>query len=953
MNLTLSNPSAGLGLGTRTTATVTVDDDEEPITAEFAQASYEVSEGGSTTRVVVNLSRQTPTAVSVQVTADSGKVALSGPGISNGVLSFAANTDLSWFLVSGVDDADSADEAVNLTLSNPSAGLGLGTRTTATVTVDDDEEPVTVEFARASYEVAEGSATTVTVNVTGRLGPGADVRVTAESGKVALSGSALSNGVLSFSPGAPSASFTVTGVEDADSADETVNLTLSNPSAGLGLGTRTTATVTVDDDEEPITAEFAQASYEVSEGGPTKRVVVNLSRRTPTAVSVQVTAESGKVALSGPGISNGVLSFAANTDLTWFLVAGVDDADSADEAVNLTLSNPSAGLGLGTRTTATVTVDDDEEPVTVEFARASYEVAEGSTATVTVNVTGRVGRGADVRVTAESGKVALSGSALSNGVLSFSPGAPSASFTVTGVEDADLEDETVNLTLSNPSAGLGLGTRTTATVTVDDDEEPVTVEFARASYEVAEGSTATVTVNVTGRVGRGADVRVTAESGKVALSGSALSNGVLSFSPGAPSASFTVTGVEDADSDDETVNLTLSNPSAGLGLGTTTTATVSVRDDDEPVATISFGGDTYTVAEGGEVQVSVVLSRPHGGPAAEEVRVSASTRRVTVSPSLISIAPEAVDATVAIRAAEDDGGAEETVTLALEPVSSRLRVAGGPATTTVVVTDNDGSGPVSGGFSANAYTVDEGGETTVTLTLNRSPAAGVTPSVRVTAGPGLALRGLGAGNRASFGGLTATFTVAAANDADFADEKVRLDLSDPVDLDLRGSTTATVTVRDDDVPAPDVTVSFQHDTYRVAEGERIQVAVVLSAAATVEIPLRLSPGPGTDYTVTVGNTTYSAGREVRLPFHEASVAAFTLAAMPDADAEGDEAVTLRLSLDGLTGYVAGPPDAVTVTIVDRTSVPALPASGLAALAALLMGIARRRRSRLVGCRAEP
>ena len=184
------------------------------------------------------------------------------------------------------------------------------------------------QFAQASYEVSEGGPTMrVVVNLSRRTPTAASVQVTADSGKVALSGGELSNGVLSLAAGSSSGSFLVAGVEDADSDDETVNLTLSNPSAGLSLGTPTTATVTVDDDEEPITAEFEQASYEVSEGGLTTRVVVNLSRQTPTAVSVQVTADSGKVALSGPGISNGVLSFAANTDLTWFLVSGVDDAD--------------------------------------------------------------------------------------------------------------------------------------------------------------------------------------------------------------------------------------------------------------------------------------------------------------------------------------------------------------------------------------------------------------------------------------------------------------------------------------------------------------------------------------------------------------------------------------------------------------------------------------------------
>ena len=91
------------------------------------------------------------------------------------------------------------------------------------------------------------------------------------------------------------------------------------------------------------------------------------------------------------------------------------------------------------------------------------------------------------------------------GTLSFAAGESSKSFVVNISDDANLEgDETVALSLTNPSAGSQLGSPSAATLTIVDDEQPSppapgTFEFSSSSYVVSEnGGQAIITVKRTG-----------------------------------------------------------------------------------------------------------------------------------------------------------------------------------------------------------------------------------------------------------------------------------------------------------------------------------------------------------------------------------------------------------------------------------------------------------------------
>ncbi len=112
---------------------------------------------------------------------------------------------------------------------------------------------------------------------------------------------------------------------------------------------------------------------------------------------------------------------------------------------------------------------------TLQFSAANYNVSEGAiTATITVTRTGSSTGTATVEYATTNGSATDRGDYTPVfGRLTFNPGETSKTFTVSIIDDAFIEpDETVNLTLRNPS-GASLGATATATLTIQDNDNTI------------------------------------------------------------------------------------------------------------------------------------------------------------------------------------------------------------------------------------------------------------------------------------------------------------------------------------------------------------------------------------------------------------------------------------------------------------------------------------------------
>ena len=226
-------------------------------------------------------------------------------------------------------------------------------------------------------------------------------------------------------------------------------------------------------DELP-SLQFSQATYTADEGSGRATITVNRSGVAVGTLAVKYTISDG-TATAGSDFTakTGKLSFTANQISKTFTVSiRKDTINEANETVNLTLSDPVGGL-LGSQSTAVLTVNDNDAAGTIQFSLPTYTVSEsGRRATITVTRTGGIASGVGVSYATSNGTATAGADyTATSGTLTFAAKQTSKTFIVPITNDTLVEgNETVNLTLSNPTGGAALGAQNTAELTISDND---------------------------------------------------------------------------------------------------------------------------------------------------------------------------------------------------------------------------------------------------------------------------------------------------------------------------------------------------------------------------------------------------------------------------------------------------------------------------------------------------
>ena len=358
-----------------------------------------------------------------------------------------------------------------------------------------------IQLSSASYTVDEGAGSaTITVQRTGLTYRTVTVDYATSSG-TATEGSdyAAASGTLTFSPGETSKSFSIPIVDDAEvEGNETINLTLSNPTRGASLGATSAAVLTLANND--VSFRFVDSNTNVSEGGGTATIRVERLGGTPSTVTVDYATSNG-TATAGADYSatTGTLSFSPGDPGTkTFTVAIINDSSPEfGETVNLTLSNPTNTSGsatLAAPSSAVLRILDDDAHV--RFTASSYEVSEAAgVSTITVGRLGAITVPVTVNYATSDG-TATAGSdyTATSGTLTFAAGANTATFMVPITADTVAEgDETVQLTLTN-AVGATIVTPSTATLTIKDAN---TVAGTNILVQPSDSTTGTTPVSIT------------------------------------------------------------------------------------------------------------------------------------------------------------------------------------------------------------------------------------------------------------------------------------------------------------------------------------------------------------------------------------------------------------------------------------------------------------------------
>ncbi|MEJ6486264.1 Calx-beta domain-containing protein [Nostoc punctiforme UO1] len=540
------------------------------------------------------------------------------------------------------DTAFEVNETISLALSNPSDGFNLGGQNTATLTIIDNDTlvPGTLAFSTATYSINEDGTSVVAVTLT-RTG-GSDLEVSATivlSNGTANAGEDYNNQniVVILADKETSKTVNIPIINDTVyEPTETVNLTLSNPTGGAILGTQKTATLNiVDNDGVAGTIQFNNTAYSINENGtPITAVTLTRTGGSDGAVSVRVNLTNG-TAIAGSDYTNTpiTVTFANGETSKTVTIPIVNDAIAeSNETINLTLANPQGGATLGTQTTAILTIIDNDQakPGTLAFSQSSFTVNEDGTPVTVVTVSRTDGSDGAVGVIVNL----INGSAIapndySNTAISvnFTDGETSKTVTIPIANDALLEgNETINLSLTNPTGGAILGTQQNATLVIIDND--IQLAFANSTFTVNEDGTPInqVTVVRSGLTSTAVSATIELSDGTATTPSDYTNTSItVTFVAGETSKTVAIPIINDLVLEArETVNLTLTNPTGGATLGTQNTATLNIVDNDIAPGIIQFGNANYSINENGIPVTAITLTRSGGSDGAVGVRVNLS-----------------------------------------------------------------------------------------------------------------------------------------------------------------------------------------------------------------------------------------------------------------------------------------------------------------------------------------
>ncbi|MEZ4870532.1 MAG: Calx-beta domain-containing protein [Caldilineaceae bacterium] len=759
----------------------------------------------------------------------------------------------------------------------------------------------TLSFSSATYSVDENNGTaTITVALNRANSQSVTVAYATSNGS-AVDGSDYTgvSDVLSFGTSSTSQSFTIPIANDTmDEDDETVTLTLSSPTNAT-LGGPATATLTIIDDDPAPIVQWSKSNYSSAENGAAATLTAQLSAASSRTVTVKYATSNG-TATAGDDYSSttGTLTFAPGETSQSFAVSINDDAlDEEDETVTVTLSNPNNAT-LGSPTSATLTIVDDDPTPTVQFSTADYAIAEdGGSATISAQLSAPSSHAVTVAYATSNGTATAGADYVAaSGALTFAPGESSQSFTLTISDDAaDENDETVNLTLSNPNNAT-LGGIANATLTIEDNDGQPTVQFSKATYQEDEDNgTATITVKLSAPSTLPVSIDYASADGDATANSDYLpASGTLTFAPDATSQSFTVSIQNDTlDEADETVLLTLSRPTNAM-LGARDAATLTVVDDD-PAPAVQFSkADYYGDENDGPVTITALLDAASGRTvtvayATHDATATAGSDYTAVAGTL-TFAPGVTSQTFTVPVQSDDLDEEdETVALTLGEVTNGAAGALMAATLTI----KDKNGQPHAYFDHNAYIVDEGaGTATMTVLLTAVSARPITLDYATSDGTATA----GSDYTVTNGTLTfapgetsQSFAIPILDDQlDEVDETILVALRNGNNVTIDEPKTVTLTINDQgDQP----TLAFTDATYSVTENvgtASVTVALNTAAAHAVTVNYATSDGTataGSDYAATHGTLTFNPGETIRT---------ITVSIQDDPRDEHDETVLVQL-----------------------------------------------------------
>ena len=474
VKLTFGNLPAGVSAGTTDEAVVTLTDDDVPsVSVSFEHGTYTVAEGSIVT-VTVMLDADPERTVTFSITKanQDGASNADYSGVPGRVTFDSGDTEKEITFFATQDTVDDDGESVKLGFgSTLPTGVSAGTTTEATVSITDDDVPsVTASFEQSTYTVAEGSIVTVTV----MLDADPERTVTFSITKANQDGASNADysgvpGRVTFDSGDTEKEITFFATQDTlDDDGESVKIGFGTLPGGVTVGGTAETIVSITDDD---TADLVvtPSSLDIGEAG-SGTFTVKLATQPSLAVTVSVTSGDTGAAT----VSQASLSFSAATwnDVQTVTVSGVNDADTSDESLSVTLEAGSTDVDYSSKTASvSVTIADDDDMMEVSFEKSDYSVNEGHGVEVMV----KLDHAPDHRMDIQLQKTNMNGTSDSDysgipSMLTFERGETEKRFTFFAEPDNESDDgETVMVSFAALPAMVQEGDPSESIVTLRDN----------------------------------------------------------------------------------------------------------------------------------------------------------------------------------------------------------------------------------------------------------------------------------------------------------------------------------------------------------------------------------------------------------------------------------------------------------------------------------------------------
>ncbi len=779
-----------------------------------------------------------------------------------------------------------------------------------------------VSVSETALTVAEGASATYTVVLDGQPASDVVIEVTSNNSDVTLDTDAAASGnqtTLTFTRANWSTAQTVTvaAADDADAVNDTASIAHAVVAAESAdeydAATIAGVVVTVtDDDTAGVTV--SESTLTLDEGASATYTVV-LDAQPAAAVLIRIDNNNQDVKVDAnatiPGLQPGMFFTPSNWNTPQtVMVSAAQDADAVDDKAQLSHAvdyrDRSGGpysrvVAVGVAVTVT---DDDTAGVTV--SETTLTVTEGGSATYTVVLDAQPAAAVLIRIDLNNldvGVDADAGRAGAQVFMLFTPGNWNTPQTVkvSAAQDADAADDQAQLghavsyttDRSGPyNSVLAAGVAVTVT-----DDETAGVTVSETTLTVVEGASNTYTVKLDPQPSSDVVISVTA-SGNTDVT---VSPARLTFTSSNWSTvqTVTVSAAHDADAVNDTASIAHAVVAAESAdeydTATIAGVAVTVADDD---AGVTNSESTLVVAEGGSATYTVALStRPSADVAIiiaddnpdvtadTDAATSGNQDRLTFTPANWST-PQ----TVTVAAAHDADAVNDKAQLRYTVSSGN---ASGPYSglaadgVAVTVTDDDDAGVT---VSETTLTVAEGGDNTYTVALDAQPTSDVVINVTKSGSSDVTVSPATLTFTSSNWGTAQTVTVAAAHDADAADDSAAIahavaPAESADEYDTAAIAGVAVTVDDDETAGATVSKS----RLRMDEGGSNTYTVALNAQPASDVVIAVT-SDNSDVTVdTDAATSGSQNTLTFTPSNWSTAQTVTVTADQDADAANDAA----------------------------------------------------------------